>query len=86
MKLKFKETITKEVEIALPHFMKSNCHFYKVYSEEKCIQVTDLDGNYQIQQAHSGLAFLDGQVEATAEEFKDAFERVSVYLTTIKKQ
>jgi hypothetical protein len=77
MKLKLTETITKEVEIELPYFSKSACHFYKVYSDISCITVCTLDGNLEISQAASSLAFRDGHTEASNEhEFDLAYENV----------
>ena len=76
MKIKVTNLIVKEVEIELPAFMKSNCHFYKVISETECIGVTDLYGWYEIAQRHPSSAFMDGNVKSTEAEFKGVFEKV----------
>lgn len=76
MKLKIQYQATKEVEIQLPAFMKSNCHFYKVISEKKCIQVCTLSGNTQIAEGHADLAFMDGNIPATEKEFEASMKKV----------
>ena len=76
MKIEVTNQIIKEVEIELPAFMKSNCHFYKVISETECIVVTDLDGWYEIAQRHPSNAFMHGNVSSTEAEFKEAFAKV----------
>jgi hypothetical protein len=40
MKLEIKEYQVKTVEIELPVYRKAICHYYKVYSDENCIQVS----------------------------------------------
>jgi hypothetical protein len=86
MKLKIETKTVSEIEITLPAFIKSgNIHFYKVYSEEKCIGVTLADGMHSIHQAHSGLAFSgNGKEESTEAEFNAAYNKVAKHLKAIK--
>jgi hypothetical protein len=39
----------KTVEIELPVYRKAICHYYKVYSDENCIQVCDLEDHLRVE-------------------------------------
>ena len=45
LKLKFKESIEREVEITLPAYMKSICHFWEVTDEKTVIPSKNALGN-----------------------------------------
>ena len=77
MKLKISETVTREVEVELPAYMKSNCHFYNVYSEEKCIQVCTLEGYISISIIPSEIAFSSRNIPCQRENFDKAFDEIS---------
>ena len=86
MKLKIKTETTTEVEIELPVYRKASCFFYKVYSDENCIQVTDTVSHSGIIVAHAELAWhLDGGTDCTKEEFEDAFAKVASQLSELAK-
>ena len=70
------ETVKTEVEIKLPYYRKTNCHYLKVYSETKCLQVCQLEGYMGIEQARIGLAFGKGTVDSTEEEFLAKWDEV----------
>ena len=76
MKITVTESTEKEVEVSLPAYRKSICHFYRVLSEDDCIIITDLGGHYGINQTQSSTAFRDTNVESSEAEFNEAFDRV----------
>jgi uncharacterized protein YpbB len=84
MKIKITETLTREVEIELPSYKKSNCHFWKIYSEEKAICVTNLEGYYEIGEQTIQVALKSGDEESNEEEFNEAFERIFNKLKNLK--
>jgi hypothetical protein len=84
-KLKIQEIKTVEKEISLPSYRKNDCHAYKIYSEDKCIQIlhgSTLDKT--IQTAHAGLAFNSSDtVECTEEEFTTLYNETLEALNSI---
>ena len=76
MKLKVEYKQTREIEIEFPVFMKTACNYYKVISEHKCIQVTDLEGYFEISQGCVDFAFSPDNIKSTEIEFNKAFDRV----------
>lgn len=76
MILKVTETKVKEVEVELPLYRKSICHFWKVISENKSIKVTDLFNNYEIASQNYTSAFDNDNEDSTEEEFINAYNRV----------
>jgi hypothetical protein len=78
MKVEIKsiETTTISKSVKLPYYTKSNCHFFKVYSEAHCICATDLDGNYGIVVIDSSIALKSDHKESNETEFKVGFEKV----------
>lgn len=85
MKLKFTEQIEKEIEITLPAFRKGSCHFFKVISETKTIQITELDGWVGIGQTAASLAFGENMIESTEQEFEESYSRITNILNDLKK-
>lgn len=85
MKLKVKSTVETEVEVTLPAYTKSSCHFYKVYSEEKAIVVCTLNGHHEIGLVSPMNAFHDGHDVSNEEEFNKAFDKIGGILTMLKK-
>jgi hypothetical protein len=78
MKLEIKEYQVKTVEIELPVYRKAICHYYKVYSDENCIQVCDLEDHLRVGVCSSKLAFSDENIkDCSKEEFEENFKRVS---------
>ena len=70
------ETTKTEVEIVLPHYRRTTVCYFKVYSETKCLQVTDSEGWYQICQSPASLAFCKESTESTEDEFLEKFDEV----------
>lgn len=89
MKIEVKEEVTKEVEIEPPHYRKSESglFYYKVFSEEKCLQVTT-KSDIQIGVFHAGLAFEGSypSVECTKGEFELAFFTALIELKGIAER
>jgi hypothetical protein len=83
MKLTIKKTTEQEVEINLPAFYKTSVHYFKIYSEEKCICVTNMNDHYEIGLKHVGLAFNEYSIVCTKEDFEQAFNEVSLKLNKI---
>ncbi len=84
MKLKFKETIDREVEITLPAYQKSNCHFWKIISEKEVIKITELDNWNGIDQSTIAAAYTSTNEPSTEEEFNEAYKRVLTFLNDLK--
>lgn len=77
MEITIKKTVEEKVQITLPYFTKTICHYYKVYSDTHCICVTKLAGYNSIQIHQSNLAF-GGNYEVCAEsEFLDIYNLVN---------
>jgi hypothetical protein len=66
-----------------PKYYKTNCHYIKIYSEEKCICVTDYIDNYEIGIKHAELPFkVDAEI-SNKEEFEQAFKKVQLEINKI---
>jgi hypothetical protein len=83
MKLTIKKTTEQEVEINLPAYYKTSIHYFKIYSEKKCICVTDFIDNYEISIKHAELPFNVDAIVCTKEDFEQAFNEVSLKLNKI---
>ncbi len=60
----------REVEIELPDYRKSNCHFWKVFSEKTAIQITELGISNGINETYASIAYARGCEDSTKEEFR----------------
>lgn len=84
LQIKVQEYTTKTLEIKLPVYRKDACHYYKVYSEENCIAVCDLDFNFSINKSNSGIAFCRKEIEdCSKEEFEENYNKVKVLLQSL---
>lgn len=78
MNIQITEYTERTIEIELPAYRKSGCHYYKVFSDEHCIQICTLDFNTSIARHHSGLAYSDKRIEdCSKEEFEENYNKVS---------
>lgn len=77
MEITTKKTVEEKVQITLPYFTKTICHYYKVYSEDYCIAVTNLDGYKGIQIQQSSLAFASTYEVCTEQEFNEMFNLIN---------
>lgn len=84
MKIKIKKEINEELEIALPYFCKigDNAFFYKIFSEEKCLQICTIKESQDIGIKHAGLPFSlsSKPSEITADEFHEVFNETLTIL------
>ena len=77
IKIKVQKLIEEEISLKLPVYRKSIASFFKVYSEEKCLWVSD----YQVQVAHAGLAWNSPtHQESNEEEFLEACRDTMTHL------
>jgi hypothetical protein len=83
MKLTIKKITEQEVEINLPAFYKTRIHYFKIYSEKKCICVTNMNDHYEIGLKHGELAINADAILCTKEDFEQAFNEVSLKLNKI---
>lgn len=84
MKIEITKVIKEEINVTLPVFRKNNCHFYKVFSDEKCIQICNLDGNIAIGIHHSGLAYAGTDtIDCSKNEFEDSLNAIRKKLSFI---
>lgn len=77
MEITIKKTVEEKVQISLPAFTKTICHYYKVYSEDYCIAVTNLADHKGVQIQQSSLAFASTYKVCTEQEFLDMFNKVN---------
>lgn len=84
MKLEIKKELIEYVEVELPFYKKSNCSYYKVYSEKKCIQVCTLETSEDIGNVTNRCAFINTE-DCTKKEFDQAYERISNLLNDLRK-
>ena len=56
-----------------PIYRRDLCHFYKVYSKEKALQVCLLFSGNGINTLHAPLAFREGTEDSTEAEFNKAY-------------
>jgi hypothetical protein len=77
MKLTTKKTVEVEITLTLPYFTKTICHYYKVYSEDYCIAVTNLAGYKGVQIQQSSLAFASTYEVCTEQEFNEMFNLIN---------
>jgi hypothetical protein len=77
MEIRIKKTVEEKVQITLPYFTKTICHYYKVYSDTHCICVTNLAGYNSIQIHQSSLAFASKYEFCTESEFLDMYNKVN---------
>ena len=81
MKISFKETIEKEIEIEFPYYSKSTCHFFKVISENESMTVCYLDKYECSIERKCYVTPMSLTSEPSNEkEFNDAFNKVSKLL------
>ena len=77
--------VFKDIELTLPYYCKGSsvkCHYWKVYSDEKCLHVTASETDYpSIEIYSSSLAFGDDRIEITKEEFDAEFAATLAVLT-----
>lgn len=75
MKIKTKISTTKEVEIDVPEYFKSQCHYYFRESEETCIQVYPGHPVQQIQRVHMSVALCGDITPITKEQYREVLCR-----------
>jgi hypothetical protein len=80
IKIETKKTTVTYKEIELPYYTKSSCHFYKVYSADNTICVTDLGGHESIGIYNSSLALEHSNNKSNEKEFKKAFDKITKIL------
>lgn len=77
MKIKVNKTIAKEIEVRVPSYFTNSCHTYKIFSEQNCIQVTDLKGHEAIGVHDICLPFnLNGRKEVDEQFYLDKLDNV----------
>lgn len=69
--------------IELPAFYKTNCHQYKIFSDDYAIKVCDLENHIGIEIVHSSQPFNIGATESTEQEFKEMFNLINAKLCTL---
>ena len=82
MKIQVKKEVIEYVDVELPFYKKSSCHYYKVYSEDKCIQVCNLEESESIKVVTNLCAFIS-TLDSTKEEFDLEFARISNVLNDL---
>jgi len=84
MEITVRKVIEEKVKIELPIYRIGGCHAYKVYSEEKCIQVCNFNGGLSISQSHAGLAWTTDNVkDCSREKFEEQYNKVSTQIAKI---
>lgn len=77
MKIKVQKTTVEnvELEVEIPFYKKSLCHFFKVYSEEKAIKVCSLEGYEEIGIVGISTALHD-TIDCDHVEFQEKYNNV----------
>ena len=84
----------KEVELILPHYRKSECHWYKIFTKENAICVTEISGsaigNYimgaiTISFASNALENKDA-APCSEKDFMIAYEKASAILAPLARR
>ncbi len=75
--IKVNKTVVEEVEVSMPIYRIDSCHAYKIYSQDKCIQVCySFKGRISVSQVSSGCAYLsDTTKDCTESDFMVAYEK-----------
>lgn len=84
MKIKITNTIESEIDISVPAYRKTICHFVKI-TKEHMITVCNLEENESIsRRSVSYWPFGNESKESNEKEFKKAFDKVSKILLEYK--
>ena len=76
MKIEVRKVVTESIEVSLPIYRTDGYHYYKIFSEENCIQVLDSKTTPCIAIHHTGLAFHgEGNKDCTKEIFEEKLEQ-----------
>lgn len=59
-----------------PIYRRDLCHFYKVYSKTKALQICVMSLGAGINTTHAPLAFREETKESSEEEFNQAYNKV----------
>ena len=83
--IKVNKTVVEEVETSLPIYRIDSCHAYKIYSQDKCLQVCyGFEGSIAVGQVSSSCAFLsDTTNDCTESDFMLAYEKALDILNQI---
>ena len=81
MEIEVKNTVvkTKKVNIELPYYTKSSCHYYKVIDEKTVIQVTRMSSNRFFEHnmiSFSSLGVALKEKKTTEKQFLNAYNKV----------
>lgn len=77
MKIEVKKVLIESIEISLPNYRTDGYHYYKIFSEQQCIQVLDSETTPSIGIHHAGLAFYgEGNVDCTKEVYEATREKI----------
>jgi hypothetical protein len=85
MKYKINKTVEEEVEISLPCYRSDGLHYFKVFSETKCLNIMMYFGNAHIQMQGLACAFESDTKEITKQEFDAKYEGVLDKLNAMKE-
>lgn len=78
MQIEVNTTTKTVVDIELPYYSKTNCHFFKVLAKDKCIKVYEGDDACSIEQYNFlSISVNTDNQPSDAAEFEAAYERIS---------
>jgi len=80
MKISIANVTMETVEVELPAYRKSRCHFYKVFSDTHCIEVCTLKNYHSVSFYNSSNALHRSHEECTKEEFEAALKETIAIL------
>ena len=78
--IKGTKTVATSKTIELPYYLKTSCHFYKIYDADNAICITDLGGHESIFISRTDIALSCADKKSNAKEFEAAFDRISKLL------
>lgn len=76
MKIEIRKVVIESIEVSLPIYRTDGYHYYKIFSEENCIQVLNSEKTPCIGIHHTSLAFHgEGNKDCTKEIFEEKLEQ-----------
>lgn len=77
IEIETKQIVTKKVNISLPFYSKTNCHFFKATSDKQSYCIHEGMDSCSIEQRfHVSLCFDSSNEPSNEQEFNEAFERI----------
>jgi len=74
--------VVETIEIKLPAYRKSTANYFKIFSEDRCIKVSLMEGWEEISQTTTQVAFMY-ETESNEQEFLEAYKKAQEILNSL---